>query len=120
MTPITPASRIAPLLPASRPGERSVGRSGGLVAAASEVRTPTVAVTPPTAPPAVRPGAAPRYGVAAYLAAGRLVADRAGGADGRGDVRLELSARVLADGGRVSVARRLESGRAVGIEAVVG
>lgn len=58
------------------------------------------------------------YGVAAYLAAGPLAGTRAG--LGAGAVRLELSARVLADGGRVDVARRLEGGRTVGIEAVVG
>ena len=64
-----------------------------------------------------RPAGVP-YGVAAYLSAGPLVADRLGAAAGR-DVRLELSARETADGGRVSVARRLADGRTVGIEAVV-
>ena len=88
---------------------------GGRRAVPSAAPVPTVAAVP-TAAAAPQYGVVPQYGVAAYLAAGRLVADRAGD----GEVRLELSARVLADGGRVSVARRLESGRTTGIDAVVG
>ncbi len=111
MAPISAVTRLAPPLPVHRPVGRSVpaDRPAALPAAPAMPRTDR----------SETPGAA-LYGVAAYLAAGRLVADRlAPGAEGR-EARLELSTRVLADGGRVSVARRLDAGRAVGIEAVVG
>lgn len=107
MAPISAVTRLAPTPPAvPRLATRSVP--------VAEVQPAPVAAGPTWRDRSDAP-AAPRYGVAAYLAAGGLVADRA-----RGEALLELSTRVLADGGRVSVARRFDGGRTVGIEAVVG
>ncbi len=108
MTSISAVSRLAPPLPAAPP---AAGRSA--TRGADQTQPSDVGPSAWHDRPAVSPTA--RYGVAAYLWAGGLTADRT-----RGEARLELSTRVLVDGDRVSVARRLDGGRTVGIEAVVG
>ncbi len=121
MDPISALVRLSPALPAApraAAGTTVVRADLGPVGAVAVSPVATVRADGRGANPA--PGrpldGRPLYGVAAYLAAGRLAADRLAAPDDR----VELSGRVLGDGGRVLVARRLAGGRAVGIDAVVG
>lgn len=115
MAAISALTRIAPSLPASRLAGRGVpDRERPIPVDTLADRVAVRAAEPARGALASKAGV-PLYGVAAYLGVARALADRPAP-----DARLELSARVLADGERVSVARRLEAGRTVGIEAVVG
>ncbi len=112
MTPISALTRLTSLAPTPRPAGR--GAPERVVADRSRFDARAAGRSADRLLADGRPGV-PLYGAAAYLGVARALADRPAP-----DARLELSARVLADGERVSVARRLEGARTVGIEAVVG
>lgn len=114
MLPVTSAARPARLLDRPAAAVARVGRAdavAGAVAGAVAARTPEASWTPRG--PVRDPGAAGRrtYAESAYAAAG---AARAAAGDA-----VEVSVRVTAGGGRLSVARRTAGGETVGIEARV-